>query len=381
MVLKMLKSKYGGISLGDDKDTNNFKYFTYIDFPKFSSEHQSLMFHNLTKKIFEDLHHKITSSGFTFSNAIQSGVEVPSAKIGMVAGDSESYHLFKPLFYRVIKAWHNFDPYTKIHRSEISPEKLDLMEFNKLDLDKYILSSRVRATRNIFGFPLPPGINNEQRKDVENILRSVFKKFTGELKSKYHPLGDIEAQIAEKFRKRGMLFQELGNTPMLFNSGSGRHWPDNRGVFLNKDENLICWVNEEEHCRIVSLQKGANIKSVFENFATLSNSLNDQLEKQGHSLMRDSTLGYLSTCPSNLGTGLRASVKIKIPKLISKRSKLEQICAKYHLHTRSEEGDGAFSASDILDISNKKTLGHTETELVQQLINGIVKIILTEESL
>lgn len=137
------------------------------------------MSRSLTTKIFGNLRHRITPKRFTFSNVIQAGVEAPFLTISMAAGDEECYDVFKGLFYPVIRGWHGFDPNTEIHRSDISPNKLDLADLNKLDANKYILSSRVRAKRNIKGFSLPTGMDKKQRKSVEAILKSVFKKFTG----------------------------------------------------------------------------------------------------------------------------------------------------------------------------------------------------------
>ncbi len=381
MVLRMLRSKYGGISLEDPKDTVDFKYFTYVDFPKIESGHKSFMARSLTTKIFDDLRHKITSKRFTFSNAIQAGVEAPFLAIGMAAGDEECYDVFKELLYPVIRGWHGIDPHTEIHRSDISPDKLDLKELNKLDANKYILSSRVRATRNIKGFSLPAGTNEKQRKKVESILKSVFKKFTGELKGTYHSLADIELELATKLRKEGMLFQDLDDKTILFNSGSSRDWPHSRGVYVSKNRHISCWVNEEDHCCIAALENGANIRGAFENFAKLSETFRGVLESKGHFVMHHKTLGFLSTCPINIGTALRASVKIKLPKLIVHRSRLKYLCTQYHLNIRGEDGEGISATGNVLDICNKEMIGFTETELVQKLIEGVTKIIQAEQSL
>lgn len=377
----MLRSKHGGISLEDPKDTVDFKYFTYIDFPKIGSSHKSFMSRSLTTKIFDDLRHRITLKRFTFSNVIQAGVEAPFLTIGMAAGDEECYDVFKELFYPVIRGWHGFDPDTEIHRSDMSPNKLDLTDLNKIDANKYILSSRVRATRNIKGFSLPAGMDEKQRKKVEAILKSVFQKFTGELKGKYHSLVDIEPDLATKLRKEGVLFQDIDDQTILFNSGSGRDWPHSRGVFTSKSHHISCWVNEEDHCRIAALEEGANIKGAFENFAKLSGVFRDVLESEGHSVMHHKTLGFLSTCPVNIGTALRASVKIKLPKLIAHRSKLKHLCAQHHFNIRGEDGNGISSTGNVLDICNKEMIGFTETELVQKLIDGVAKILEVEQGL
>lgn len=381
MALRMLKSKHGGISLEDPKDTNDFKYFTYVDFPKIATGHQSFMAHSLTKKIFDDLRHKITPKKFTFSNVIQPGVEAPFLAIGMAAGDEDCYDIFKDLFYRVIKGWHGFDPHTETHRSDISPDKLDLKELNKLDPNKYIISSRIRATRNIKGFSLPAGTDDKQRKEVEKILKATFKSFTGAFKGTYHSVSDISSELAKQLRKKGVLFQDIDNKTILFNSGSGRDWPNARGVFYNKDHNISCWVNEEDHCRIIALEDGANVKDAFEKFATLADKFRESIESNGHFVMHHRTLGFLSTCPVNIGTALRASVKIKLPKLVAHRTKLKALCTKYHFNVRGEHGDGISATSNVLDLCNKAMIGFTETELVQKVIDGVAKIIQAEQSL
>lgn len=84
--------------------------------------------------------------------------------------------------------------------------------------------------------------------------------------------------------------------------------------------------------------------------------------------MYHKTLGFLSTCSINIGTALRASVKIKLPKLIAHRSQLKHLCAQYHLNIRGEDGDGIPSTGNVLDICNKEMIGFTERELVQKLI-------------
>ena len=108
----------------------------------------------------------------------------------------------------------------------------------------------------------------------------------------------------DSLRSRGNLFQEPDST-LLLSSGCGRHWPDARGIFHNNDENLFVWVNEEDQMRIVSMEKGDNVKRIIERFAKATSTIQECLKNEGYDFMHNDHLGWILTCPSNLGTGLR----------------------------------------------------------------------------
>lgn len=127
----------------------------------------------------------------------------------------------------------------------------------------------------------------------------------------------------ERMREEHFLFQEPDST-LLLSSGMGRHWPDARGIFANDAKNFLVWTNEEDHTRIISMQMGADIKEVFERFCTAANTVQDVVKKEGYDFMHNNHLGYILVCPSNLGTGLRASVMVKVP-LLSARPDFKSI--------------------------------------------------------
>jgi creatine kinase len=86
-----------------------------------------------------------------------------------------------------------------------------------------------------------------------------------------------------------------------------------RGIFHNEAQTALAWVNEEDHCRIISMEMGGNIHSVFARFCRLSHAIKAAAEANKTKLMWNETLGFMGTCPSNLGTGLRASVMVVLP--------------------------------------------------------------------
>ena len=95
--------------------------------------------------------------------------------------------------------------------------------------------------------------------------------------------------------------------------GLNRNWPEGRGIFHNNEKTFLVWVNEEDQLRIISMQPGADIGAVFTRLATAAS----KIERVAR-FSQDESLGYITSCPTNLGTALRASVHIQLPKLGAK---------------------------------------------------------------
>merc|ERR550537_2091852 len=168
----------------------------------------------------------------------------------------------------------------------------------------------------------------------------------GELRGDYYPLahsnsyvpkpGGMKYEEEEKMREEHFLFQEPDST-LLLASGMGRHWPDARGIFANEAKNFLVWCNEEDHTRIISMEMGADIKNVFTRFVLAVNTCEEVVKKEGYDFMHNDHLGYILVCPSNLGTGLRASVMVKLP-LLSKEARFKEICTRMRLQARGSAG-------------------------------------------
>jgi len=373
-------SNMGGKIVGDVKDTDDFKYFTYEACPTFTPKHKSLMAKELGN-YWEKLKDAKTSKGYTLSNAVQTGVETPHLGVGITAGDEESWEVFKDIMYPVIKGWHGYDPATQTHYKDLDPSKLVFSAEQKALFDKYVVSTRIRAARNVSGYSLPSGTDDADREAVKNILVKAFNMFDGELKGTYYPLQGMTKEIGKSLRDSGFLFQVPGRSNLLFMAGAARNWPAGRGIFHNDAKTALCWVNEEDHCRIISMENGGDVKSVFTRFCTISDTLSTVAEAQGTKLMWSDKLGFLGTCPSNLGTGLRASVMIKLPELNKNVDLLEKICDSFDLQPRGSAGEHSAAVGAKWDVSNKQRLGFTEVQLVQKMIDGISKLIKLEEKL
>ena len=118
------------------------------------------------------------------------------------------------------------------------------------------------------------------------------------------------------------------------------------------------------------MQKGGDIKEVFQRLTTAIGKLE---EKMNFSFSEH--LGYITSCPTNLGTAMRASVHIKLPKLATDMQTFKSITDKHHLQIRGVHGEHSQSEGGVYDISNKRRLGVTEVQCVQNMYDGVVALI------
>ena len=168
-------------------------------------------------------------------------------------------------------------------------------------------------------------------------------------------------------------FLFVSGDPNLKVAGMERDWPEGRGIFHNKDKTFLTWVNEEDQLRIISMQKGGDVKEVFDRLARGIKAVEDSVKKEsGHDFMLDARYGYIHACPTNLGTGMRASVHIDLPGWTKLGPKvLAARCEELHLQPRGTRGESGGQTGVTYDISNKHRLGYSEVELVQKMIDGV----------
>lgn len=224
------------------------------------------------------------------------------------------------------------------------------------DEDQMINSTRIRVARNLAGYPLGTACTREQRLEMESKIVSVLENFDGELKGKYYSLGKMTESERKQLVADHFLFKS--GDKYLASCGLERDWPEGRGIFHNDAKTFLVWVNEEDQLRIISMQKGSNIRQVFERLSFAANKIEEKAK-----FAQDTHLGYITTCPSNLGTGMRASVHIKLPKLAKRKELFEEIANKYFVQIRGIDGEHSEDDSGVFDISNLRRLGRAEVDL------------------
>ncbi|KAK2172210.1 hypothetical protein NP493_982g00002 [Ridgeia piscesae] len=351
------------------------KYPAEKNYPKYTT-HDNLVRKHLTLEIYSQLYKKVTPNGVTLDKCIQPSIDFTGKILGLVAGDEQSYEYFKSLFDPVIDEKHlGFSPADKHPAPELEPAHLTEGELD----DKYVKSCRIRTGRSVRGLRLPPSMDRAERREVEQVVTEALGRLTGDLAGHYFPLSDMAPEDEKRLIEDHFLFQKPTGHLMV-NSGAVRDWPDGRGIWHTDNKKFLVWLNEEDHVRLISMQQGGDMKATFELFCRALNEVEHQMKQKGHEWMHSSRLGYITTCPSNIGTGIRCSVLIQLHKL-SKDPRFDKIVEALELQKRGSAGEHTEAVDDTYDLSNAARLKKTECEFVQLVVNSVHKIIAMEKAL
>ncbi|XP_040569629.1 arginine kinase [Lepeophtheirus salmonis] len=336
------------------------------DFPDIKSKH-SLVAKHVTKEKWDKLSKIVTkTSGFTLAKAIACAVEFDNQHCGIYAGDGDSYKDFGEVFLPLICEYHGLPADFK-HTSDMDVSKIK----GNVNSEVPVHSCRIRVGRSIEGFGLSPGITQEQRVGVESLMKNAFKKLPEGLNGNYYPLIGMDEKVRQQLVDDHFLF--VSGDRNLTVAGMERDWPEGRGIFHNESKTFLVWVNEEDQLRIISMQKGGDVKGVFERLAKGIKAVQDSVKAEsGKDFMLDPQLGYLHSCPTNLGTGMRASVHVDLPGWTKEGvDHLKKRCEELALQPRGTRGESGGQTGHTYDISNKHRLGYSEIQLVQTMIDGV----------
>nr|BAD27402.1 glycocyamine kinase beta chain [Hediste diversicolor] len=365
--------------VGHSKPWETGKFSAADNFPDLS-KHNNVMSSQLTKELYEKYWDKVTPNGVTLDKCIQTGVDNPGNKFygkktGCVFGDEHSYETFKDFFDRCIEEIHHFKP-TDVHpATDLDHEKLVGGVFD----EKYVKSCRIRCGRSVRGVCLPPAMSRAERRLVEKVVSNALGGLKEDLAGKYFPLTTMNDKDMEALIEDHFLFEKPTGA-LLTTSGCARDWPDGRGIWHNNGKNFLVWINEEDHIRIISMQKGGDMRAVFSRFGRGLTEVERLMKEKGYELMRNERLGYICTCPTNLGTVVRASVHLRLANL-EKDKRFDDFLAKLRLGKRGTGGESSLAEDSTYDISNLARLGKSERELVQVLVDGVDVLIEADKRL
>lgn len=345
------------------------------NFPIYTT-HQNKVCKHLTLEMYEKMYKRVTPNGVTVDKCIQPSVDYTGKIVGLVAGDEESYTTFSEIFDAVLDDHHlGFSTSDKHPAPELEPSKL---VNGKMDAT-YVKSCRIRTGRSIRGLCLPPAISRAERREVERTLVDALAGLKGDLAGKYYPLLKMTPAEEKALIEDHFLFQKPTGHLMV-NSNAVRDWPDGRGIWHNVEKTFLIWVNEEDHCRVISMQQGADMLATFERFCRGLQEIEGLMKAKGREFMWSERLGYLCTCPTNIGTGLRCSVHVQLHKLC-KDARFDDIVVKLKMQKRGTAGEHTEAVDDVYDLSNAARLKSSEREFVQLLIDGVNKLIEMEKRL
>lgn len=239
----------------------------------------------------------------------------------------------------------------------------------KAKSDNIILSSRIRLARNIKKQPFPNRLKDEEGRKIVNDIEEVFCDFK-DSKSMNQKFKNIHLWDSKSLLNKSYLEKHLISNKLIDNS--------NKSAFItNEDETISIMINEEDHIRMQCITAGLNIDDVYNQ----CNKIDDFLEEKVDYAFNDK-LGYLTACPTNLGTGIRASVMIHLPSLTmnNEMNRILNALSQVGMTIRGLYGEGSKAYGNIYQISNQVTLGIKEEDLLENL-KGIVNEIINQENL
>ena len=222
-----------------------------------------------------------------------------------------------------------------------------------------VISTRVRLARNLPRFPFPDFADDEQKKQIADLIR---RSLQGESLREVD-VADLPRREALSLAERHLV------SPVFAEGGSGR------ALFLSEDESVSLMVNEEDHLRIQVMRAGLDLDGAFAEADALDSHLDEKLE-----FAFDEKLGYLTQCPTNLGTAMRASLMLHLPALQETRAihQLAGTVSKLGLTIRGLYGEGSRAEGAMYQLSNQVTLGISEREAIENLKSIAMQIVRQE---
>ncbi len=227
-----------------------------------------------------------------------------------------------------------------------------------------VISSRVRLARNLAGYPFLTRASASQRAEIHEAIRKALEaRGLTQNGHCYVDLAQSPEATSRFLLERHLISRELAN-------GTG-----GRGVLFNRTEMLAVMVNEEDHLRMQAIRAGFQIRDAYEDIRVLDAHLDEDLE-----FAFGKEFGFLTACPTNVGTGMRASVMLHLPALVFTKQidKVFASVTKINLAVRGFYGEGTQASGDFYQISNQITLGISEHEVLE-LLGRVVPRIVTYE--
>ncbi|TVP75042.1 MAG: protein arginine kinase [Puniceicoccaceae bacterium] len=226
-----------------------------------------------------------------------------------------------------------------------------------------VLSTRVRLARNLVGTPFPERASSAQRSDIMTTCADQITNLPQLKQGAFFDMSELSDLEKQVLVERHLISRELCEAK----AGSA--------VFINKDQTCSVMINEEDHLRIQFLKTGFSLRSVWKQIDRFDTSLEGSLD-----IAFSREFGYLTACPTNLGTALRASVMMHLPGLVisDHMEKVIRAVNQLGITVRGLFGEGSDATGHVFQISNQQTLGESEEQIMSRL-RSVFKSIIDHE--
>jgi protein arginine kinase len=224
-----------------------------------------------------------------------------------------------------------------------------------------VVSTRIRLARNLANFPFISRATTPQKSEIEAKFRDALTKMSYLPKLDYLNVASLNSVDRLFLVERQLISRELANI-----------LEGPRGVAFDAAESVSVMVNEEDHLRLQVMRSGLALDQAWEEIDKLDDALESKLTYSFHD-----QFGYLTACPTNVGTGMRASVMVHLPALGTTRQieKVFKALQKINLVVRGLYGEGSRASGDLYQISNQVTLGRSEQRVLTEIREVIAMIL------
>ncbi len=231
-------------------------------------------------------------------------------------------------------------------------------------MSEVVISSRIRLARNVSGYPFLARCARQQRQALERKVRDTILAARLSPRTLY-----VDLDAAPEIDRQLLVERHLISKPHKDAEGA-------RGVAVGENETLAIMVNEEDHLRIQVLRSGLQLEEAWEQINAIDDQLESSLDFAFHP-----RFGYLTACPTNVGTGIRVSVMLHLPalKLIGEIEKVFRAAKEMRLAVRGLYGEGTEATGDFYQISNQSTLGKSEEEIISDFKHVVIPKIIEYE--
>lgn len=221
-----------------------------------------------------------------------------------------------------------------------------------------VVSSRIRLARNIEGIKFVRVSTEEEQKNVIELMKN--SKIDKNLH--FIKLDELDETMQNSLVEKHIISNDLLQMK-------------NAGILLNNNEDIAIMINEEDHLRIQVMKAGFNLEDALLEASKLDDAISEKVKYS-----YNEKYGFLTACPTNVGTGLRASVMLHLPalRLIGKIDRVLDVVNKVNLNVRGVYGEGTEAVGDLYQVSNKASLGLSEEEIVNN-VKGIVQKLIEQE--
>ncbi|OMJ83451.1 hypothetical protein SteCoe_15619 [Stentor coeruleus] len=316
--------------------------------PVFPHNSKSLVQKHMPESLWNKLCHIKTKLNHDLHECLTIGLQHPDSIPGIYAADSECYEVFHEVFKPVIEElqqWTSSDKHTTV---------LNLSHFKCVNCDpigEIVKSIKVSVDRNIIGFSFPIGLNSSERVEVQQKIQEILDPF---LDSSFTRMDDSRAGESEP-SLIDLFKDKYSHTDLA------KDWPNGRGIFIAEDLSIA--INLENHLQFLSKTTNGDLEKVFNKVLYIAGQLNARFE-------HNNLLGYLTSSPDNIGTGIQASVILRLENVLKKSNSFKFDLLACNII------DGEY-----IELMTCKTLGVNEEDIFKALANAIEYLVSEEKRL